>query len=192
MERFELDFVWRGFELHPEIPPGGMDLGRMFPEDAIERMHGRLKEVAAGMGISFDPPRHAPSTRRALALAELARREGVLDAFRDGAMHAHWVDHRDIEDVDVLAGIAEESGLDADRARAFLSDPQVPGLLRDQRVEAQRWGVTGIPTWFMLPAGWTPADGVPDQGPRPVKVVGCQPLEVVERAARMAGAVERG
>ncbi|MCA9491647.1 MAG: hypothetical protein KC621_17065 [Myxococcales bacterium] len=40
--------------------------------------------------------------------------------------------------------------------------------------------------------GWTPADPMPPEGsPRPVRVVGCQPIEVVERAAEMAGATRR-
>ena len=77
-------------------------------------------------------------------------------------------------------------------AIAFLDSPEVPALLKQQRVEAYRWGVTGIPTWFVLPDGWTPEDGIPDEGPRPVKVVGCQPLSVVTRAAELAGATPRG
>ena len=45
--------------------------------------------------------------------------------------------------------------------------------------EAQRWGVTGIPTYFLLPDGWTPGSPPPASGAQPVRIVGCQPYEGV-------------
>jgi predicted DsbA family dithiol-disulfide isomerase len=107
-------------------------------------------------------------------------------------MDAHWRDGRDLEDRAVLAELLAAAGLDPAEAFRFLDAPEVPGLLRAQREEAHRWGVTGIPTWFILPTGWKPGDPRPPQGaPQPVRVVGCQPMEVVERAARIAGASPR-
>lgn len=163
----------------------------MFRPAQVEQMQARLQQVGDSLGVPFHPREHAPSTKRALALSAFAERHGKLDAFREGAMDAHWAEGRDIEDLSVLRDVAESAGLDGEAAMASLSAPDVPALLSQQRAEARAWGVTGIPTWFMLPSGWKPEHGVPESGPRPVKVVGCQPLEVVERAARLAGAVER-
>lgn len=164
----------------------------MFPPDRIVVMHDRLREVGRSMGVTIHPREHAPSTKPALALSELARRQGRLDAWREAAMTAHWEEGRDLEDPEVLRELLTASGMDADAALAWLSDPEVPRLLAAQRQEAARWGVTGIPTWFVLPTGWTPGDALPPEGqPRPVRVVGCQPIEVVERAAEMAGAPRR-
>ena len=106
-------------------------------------------------------------------------------------MAAHWRDGRDLEAPEVLSDLAVEAGLDPAQALAFLEAPEVPRILEAQREEARRWGVTGIPTWYLLPEGWTPEDGVPPSGPRPVRVVGCQPMEVVNRAAELAGAALR-
>lgn len=163
----------------------------MFPAPAVEQMHARLKAVGDSMGVPFAPRDHAPSTKKALALSEFARRQGRLTEFRTLAMDAHWVEGRDIEDDTVLGELATQAGLDASEALAFIGSPDIPELLLAQRVEAQRWGVTGIPTWFLLPEGWSPEQGVPESGPRPVRVVGCQPMEQVVRAARIAGATER-
>ena len=168
-----------------------MSLSQMFRSDQVDAMHARLLMTAEDLGVPFSPRLHAPSTKKALALTELARRQGKLDAFREVGMMAHWLDGKDIEDEAVLRELAIESGLDADAAIAFLDDPEVPAILHAQRVEAHQYGVTGIPTWFILPAGWEPEHGVPETGPRPVRVVGCQPLEVVVRAAEMAGATPR-
>lgn len=160
----------------------------MFAGPQIDAMHARLKSVADEMGVPFHPREHAPSTKPALAIAEYARQQGRLAEWRTAAMDAHWRDGRDIEDRDVLRALAEDAGLNADAALAFLDAPEVPQLLANQRAEAHNWGVSGIPTWFMLPDGWTPEDGMPDSGPRPVRVVGCQPMNIVEQAATMAGA----
>lgn len=163
----------------------------MFPKPQVDAMHARLEQMGEQLGVPFEPRQHAPSTKKALAISEFARRQGRLDTWREAAMDAHWAHGRDLEDHDVLADLAEQAGLDPAAALAFLDDAEVPRLLSEQRAAAQRWGVTGIPTWFMLPDGWSPGDGVPDEGPRPVKVVGCQPMQVVEQAAELAGAEPR-
>ena len=182
MQRYDLAFDWRGFELHPEIPPGGIDITQMFPKPQVDAMHARLQAVADELGVPFSPRAHAPSTKKALALSEHARRLGRLDAWRTQAMDAHWRDGRDLEAPEVLRDLAERAGLDPDEALAFLEAAEVPALLDAQREEAWRWGVTGIPTWFLIPE---------DRGARPVRVVGCQPRDVVERALLMVGAQAR-
>ncbi len=186
--RVALSFGWRGFELHPEIPDAGIALRDLFPPAAVAAMAERLRSVAADLGVPLRMPDFAPCTRPALALSELARERGVLDRWRDAVMDAYWRDGRDIGRGDVLTELAGAAGLDPREARAFLGRPEIPAILRRQREEAARWGVTGIPTWFFLPEGWRPQDGIPDRGPRPVRLVGCQPVEVVLHAARLAGA----
>ncbi len=191
LSSFEIAFQWRGFELHPEIPLGGVDISAVLPQPTVDAMNARLTKMADTLGVPYTPRAHAPNTKRALALSAFAADQGRLDPWRTAAMNAHWRDGRDLEDPEVLRALATEAGLDPDAALAFLDDPRVPTLLQAQRDDAARWGVTGIPTWFMLPAGWTPEQGMPESGPRPVRVVGCQPAEVVARAAEMAGATPR-
>jgi len=168
-----------------------VDIHRVLPAAQVGTMNARLADVAKGMGVPFTPRPHAPSTKPALAISELARQQGKLDAWRTVAMDAHWAEGRDIEDRDVLADLATHAGLDPVTAVAFLDNPDVPAMLDAQRTEAHRWGVTGIPTWFLLPTGWAPGDEMPTEGPRPVRVVGCQPWEHVQRAAEVAGAKRR-
>lgn len=163
----------------------------MFSAPAVDAMHSRLQDMAGRLDVPFTRRPHAPSTKPALAVSELARREGRLDAWRTLAMDAHWAEGRDIEDRAVLAELAERAGLDADAAIAWLDDPEVPAVLQAQRAEAHRWGVTGIPTWFLLPTGWTPGEPLAARGPRPVRVVGCQLPGVVDGAAVQAGATPR-
>ncbi len=164
----------------------------MFAPDQVEAMHRRLTDVGASLGVPFTPRPHAPSTKPALLLSEFAREQGRLDAWREAAMNAHWRDGLDIEDRTVLDQLLAATGLDASAGWAFVDRPDAPRLLHRQRAEAMQWGVSGIPTWFLLPPGWSLGDARPPDGePQPIRVVGCQPMEVVLAAAERAGAALR-
>jgi predicted DsbA family dithiol-disulfide isomerase len=173
---YEVDLEWRGFELHPETPPGGQSLAERYGERRSAEMGEYLRRFAAAFGVEgMRIPQRTPNTRKALAVAEWARDQGKLHAFRRAAMNAHWREGRDLEDDAVLADLARGAGLDPERAVAAASDPVYVARVDAMGSEAARAGVTGIPTFFI--------------GDR--KVVGCQPYEVVAAQAEAAGALRR-
>ncbi|MFL5319895.1 MAG: DsbA family protein [Myxococcaceae bacterium] len=174
---YDVDVDWRGFELSPQTPKGGMSLTAKFGARAAQ-MTERVKGFAREFGIpdeDFHPPMHSPNTRSALAVAEYARDEGKLTPFRDAAMEAHWKDNVSLEDPDVIRKVAKKAGIDPEKAVVAMSDEQYLGRVDALREEANLAGVSGIPTFFF--GG--------------IKVVGCQPYEVLERAASMAGAKKK-
>lgn len=176
MDEYDLDLDWRGFELHPETPPGGMRLVDYFPPERLAGMAESMKSFAAGFGIDdFRQRERIPNTRRALALAEVARDEGKLDAFRTRAMEAHWRDGMDLENDDDLRAIARDAGLPDDAVESSASDPRYLERVDALRQEANAIGVEGIPTFVIGRMG----------------VAGCQPYEVLERFATRAGAARR-
>lgn len=67
--------------------------------------------------------------------------------FDEAVFEALWIDGRDIGDVDVLADIADETGLDGGEIRTAVADEQLRGRLREQFAESQQDGVTGVPTF---------------------------------------------
>ncbi len=176
-EEYQLDLDWRGFELHPETPPGGQRLADRYGERRFAEMAEYMRRFSAAFGVQgMVTPERTPNTRKAMAVAEWARDQGRLHPFRRAAMNAHWREGRDLEDDAVLADLARSAGLDPERAVAAVSDPAYLARVDAMGEEAARAGVTGIPTFFI--------------GHR--KVVGCQPYEVVAREAEAAGARRRG
>jgi len=167
-----VDVDWRGFELHPETPQGGMVLRDKFGP-RIDAMQAQLRQFAASMGVQ-DMRLHArsPNTRKALAVAEYAREQGKLERYRVLAMEAHWRRGKDLESEQELRAVAAAAGLDPDAAWAAASSPVYLGRLDALRAEADRMGVTGIPTFFF----------------GEVKVVGCQPWEQLRQVAEYASA----
>lgn len=162
---------WRGFELHPEIPVGGMPAEQLFGPGGRERAAKYMRSFAEGFGITdMVQPGHIPNTRAALAVAELARERGVLDGFRVAAMDSYWREGRNVEDPEVIRSLATAVGLDPDEAVAAMTDPRYLDRIDRTRREAGEAGVTGIPTFFI--------------GGQ--KIVGCQPYAVLVEAVRRA------
>ena len=68
-----------------------------------------------------------------------------------GAVHAlykaAWVDDRDLGDLDVLAQVLSEAGLDGAALVRATQDPAVKLALRDNTERAQATGVIGVPTF---------------------------------------------
>ncbi len=139
-------------------------------------MRSRLQAFAQSFGVTgMGSPERLPNTRRALAMAEYARDHDRLDAFREGAMRAHWQENRNLENEADLRAVALGAGLEPDAALAASHDTRFLARVDSAREEANDRGVTGIPTFFF--------EGIP--------VVGCQPYEQLEAAARAAGAARR-
>jgi predicted DsbA family dithiol-disulfide isomerase len=142
----ELD--WRGFELHPEIPVGGLPLEEMFGVERVRKMRPYLLEFARSQGVAgMVVPAHKPNTRKALALAEWARDRGRLHEVRHGLMDAYWRRGLDLEDDQVLAGVASAAGLDGNAAILEARSPSILARVAAMGREAAASGVTGIPTF---------------------------------------------
>lgn len=154
------------FDLHPEYPPGGV------PRSALEERYGpeiheRTRRAVEAAGLEYGPPERIPRSRKALALAELARDRGLHDALHERLLHAYWSQARDIGDDDVLVELATESGLDAEEARAALADEGYLGRVAGSTRAAQEHGVNAVPAFVL--------------GDR-LLVLGAQPHETFEQA----------
>ena len=65
----------------------------------------------------------------------------------EAILAALWTEGRDIGDPDVLRDLAADVGLSADVVETALSDDALQAELRDQFRDAQRSGITGVPTF---------------------------------------------
>jgi predicted DsbA family dithiol-disulfide isomerase len=171
LAEFDLELDWYGFELHPSTPPGGVPLSKLFPGVPLGPLHERTERFAASFGVTgLKPPDWLWNSRKALAIAEHARDRGQLEPFRQAAMRAHWRESKSLERDEDLSVIAERAGLEPGAALASATDPALLARVDERQAEARRQGVRGIPTFAF----------------GDVKVVGCQPFEVLAAAAESA------
>jgi predicted DsbA family dithiol-disulfide isomerase len=147
---------WHPFQLNPDMPAEGV-AKRAYLEEKfggkarVDAIHERLREVARAAGVDLNPdkPQRMPNTLNAHRLIHWAGIEGVQQVVVDALMRAYWVEGRDIGDLDTLADIAGENGMDRDATlRLLQSDADADDILaRDQ--DARKKGVTAVPTFLV-------------------------------------------
>jgi len=93
------------------------------------------------------PPFELVRGQTAFRAAEAARRQGRFDQLHPVLLAARHRDRLDIDDLDVLTGVAAAAGLDADRLRSDMSDPTIlETLAADHTNGVEEYGVFGTPT----------------------------------------------
>ena len=94
-----------------------------------------------------------PRGRLAFKAAQAARRQDGFEEFHNRLLRARHVDRLDIDDKGVVERVADEAGLDLDRFRSDVVDPEILAALeRDHRSAVAEHGIFGTPT-FLFPGG---------------------------------------
>ena len=176
-QKYDFTLDWAPYFLDPSIPPEGRT---RVPTTTAETPKSDLEKRAEAEGIELRRGRtFTPHTHLALQASEWARERGdsrtVLEYHR-GLFKAHFTDHENLMDQDVLVRVATEVGLDGDDLRAALAEGQYRQAVDEGIDHSYAIGVTGIPTFILN-----------DQ----YAVVGAQPYEVFERVMAEMGVEQR-
>lgn len=143
------------FFLNPDTPAEGYDFlpymtakfqGRMTPEMLFAGPTEAGKRV--DLSFHFDRIGKSPNTllsHRLIALAPDDQRDAVVEALFD----AYFEFGRDIGQLDVLADIAAECGLDRAAIRAALAGDAAEAEVLADVAHAQQLGIQGVP-FFVL------------------------------------------
>lgn len=176
--------VWRPFLLGPDTPPEGRDraahLAARYPDrEQLEAVHRRLAEAAeaAGLDMKLLAVAKIPNTLDAHRLLMWARARGDAALVTTLLFRAYWTDLRDIGDVEVLADVAAETGMNHEGMLQWLKSGEGADLVMREYELAARSGVTGVP--FAVFGGR-------------VAVSGAQPpeglVEAIDKALELAAA----
>lgn len=111
-------------------------------------------KVAEGEAAVWERPQDAEGLRGVRALQwAIAVRDWFPDRFNAwhiGLYEARFTDAADVDDVDVLRGVAEATGLDPDRiAEIVASGEPLDALAREHTELVKRWAVFGVPTFLV-------------------------------------------
>jgi predicted DsbA family dithiol-disulfide isomerase len=145
--------LWKPFEIHPEVPSGGLPLSALpYTSEELSAMIDNLRRQAVEEGLNFNglgKDRGLVNTHRALMAGCYAREEEAerFDSFHHALFHAHFTEGRNINDDRVLESLASSSGLDAARMMAALDGDAYEEILRETTAEARRTGVTAVPAF---------------------------------------------
>jgi len=167
------------FELDPNTPADGVDVA-----DNLKRKYGmsdaqlaenqeRIRVRGAELGFSFDFNARSRTwntfdAHRLLHWAAVEAPQRQLPLKR-ALLVANFSEGRNIGDHPVLAAIAADVGLDAQRAQAILASGTYAAEVREAEQFFQRNGITGVPAVIIE---------------QQHLISGGQPVEVFERALR--------
>ena len=158
-------------EIHPETPLEGTAMTKRFRPEDIERMMEQLRSRGAPFGITFADRPLLSNSNLALQAAEFARDQNLFDPFHVALFTTYFSHGLDIGNIDVLAMVAKDAGLDVEAMKQALQNKTYLPRLEAAQKEATARGVTGVPTFFI--------------GEKK-SVVGAQPLDVFRKALRSA------
>ena len=130
---------WRPFELHPEIPFGGV---------ARPRGGGRrLRALVEAEGVTLRASARVWNSRPALQAAEIARGEGRFEALHARLFAGAWEEGLDLGRPEVLRDLVAEVGLDAAAViEAVRAGAGVDAIVSS--IEAAfALGITGTPSY---------------------------------------------
>jgi predicted DsbA family dithiol-disulfide isomerase len=170
-DKYELEVEWKPFELHPEIPKGGIVTEKLsFPTDYLKMVMANVQRLADEDGITLRLSKKLPNSQMALFISEFAKRKGKFDEFHKLVFDNYWRDGKDIGDLPLLLDLAESIGLNKNEIMDYIESDDPSNRLKEAGFELRRCGIHGVPTFFI-------GDEV---------VVGAQPYTVFEEAIERA------
>ena len=138
------------FYLSPDTPPEGVDVAQMLREKYgrdPKEMWARVESEAKSSGIDLDlsqQPRSFP-TQKGHTLVRLARDKGTQHAFANAIAAAYFLDHKQVNEDEVLAGIATQFGFTREEALADMHDARELAISHELAIDAARQGIQGVP-----------------------------------------------
>ncbi|MFX1340917.1 MAG: DsbA family protein [Promethearchaeota archaeon] len=149
-EQFNFDVEWRPFELHPEIPKGGITLNQLpFLRDYLEMVLTNVKRLADEDGLEVKFTEKLPNSQLALYVSEFARKEGKFDEFHKLVFEKYWKEGNDIGDLSLLLDLAESIGLDQSKIEDYIKSDEPREKLRKYLLEIRSYGINGVPAFII-------------------------------------------
>jgi len=146
---YDLDITWKGFELHPEVPSGGVPMGLSMAGQYKKGFEMRIAPQMRALGIDAIVPEMVPNTQIALELSELARDEGKFDTIHEALFVGYFEKGMDIGDPEQLLALGKAAGLSENGLRECFIDRKFHDRIAAMREEAMENLVTGVPTFVI-------------------------------------------
>ncbi|HRV91422.1 MAG TPA: DsbA family protein [Anaerolineae bacterium] len=141
-----IDIQWKSYELRPlNAPP----LPPVQEEDYKQRIAAawpRTRQTAqVNFGVEMIYHRWGVKSRLAHEGAKFAEEKGLGEAYHAAMYKAHFIEDRDFGDLEILADIAEEVGLDRAEFVAAIENHTYAAEVDQDVAQAQAYGIQGVP-----------------------------------------------
>ena len=144
--------LWRPFELNPDMPEMGMDRKTYRSQkfgswEYSQRLDAQTIQAVQDDGLEFryDLMTTTPNTLKAHRLTWFAMQQNKAAEMAERILKAYFTEGCNIAEIEVLANLAAEVGLDAEAANAFLLSDAGIQAVRQLEHQAIAQGIHGVP-----------------------------------------------
>ncbi|WP_350431433.1 DsbA family oxidoreductase [Shewanella sp. H8] len=149
----DVNIQWHPFELNPKMGPEGQHLGEHIaekygstPEQSAQNRQ-RLTQMGADLGFEFNfsDSSRIYNTLQAHQLLYWAAESGKQTELKLALFSSYFTEQKNPDDIEVLIEAAAQVGLDANEARAVLTDKRFEAAVKE---EEQLWigrGIQAVP-----------------------------------------------
>lgn len=171
----QVEVEWKSFQLDPTLEVSKtQDTIQYFREKKgvaeaqATQMLSQVTQMGKGAGIDFNFEKTLiTNTFNAHKLLHLAKKHNKSNEMEEALFIAHFIDGKNVGDVDVLVSLAEKLGIDKDEATKAVTSDELDYEVNQDILEARNNGVSGVP-FFVLNGKYA--------------VSGAQPVAVFEDA----------
>ncbi|HTD29853.1 MAG TPA: DsbA family oxidoreductase, partial [Xanthomonadaceae bacterium] len=114
--------------------------------EQLERNRDTIRARGAELGFVFNERKRVYNTFDAHRLLHWAALEGCAHALKSALLRAYLTDGEDVSSTETLVRIAEEVGLDRQRAQRILSTDIYAGDVRAQELHYTQRGIHSVPS----------------------------------------------
>ena len=152
----KLEVHWHPFQLNPEMPLDGMDrqtyLNLKFGGSVnAQAIYGNI--LAAGtsenLDFNFDGIGRMPNSLLSHRLVYFCQESKQQNLITENLFRSYFFYGLDIGRLENLIQISEESGLNSQKVKEYLSSDADSNLIREQDKKAREIGITGVPCFII-------------------------------------------
>ncbi len=149
----EHEIRWHPFELNPQLPPEGQSITENFqqkydsPPEKTKETVQMYADIGAELGFEFnlDDDSKMHNSFNLHQLLHWANQQGRKNDLEMALFKAHFTDGREMSDIEVLADVAEEIGLDRAEAVSVIEDQRFASAVREEQKFWIEQGISGVP-----------------------------------------------
>ncbi len=149
----EIERIWYPFELNPNMPEAGIDrktyrTNKFGSWEYSQMLDAKTVQAGKEDGIEFryDLMKVTPNTLKAHRLTWLAGEDGKATEMAFRILKAYFTEGQDISDIETLANLAAEVGIDAQKAKAFLLSDEGIEEVKELKQYAIAQNIHSVPT----------------------------------------------
>ncbi len=149
----EIQRIWCPFELNPNMPEAGIDrktyrTNKFGSWEYSQMLDAKTVQAGKEDGIEFryDSMKVTPNTLKAHRLTWLAGKDSKATEMVERILRAYFTEGQDISEIETLANLAADVGIDAQKAKAFLLSDEGIEEVEELKKQAIAQDIHSVPT----------------------------------------------